>query len=454
MQSSVFLICSDQILILLPIRRGKIEIIHSSGEHLLTIINDVLDMAKIESGLVGSEMFIFDLKQLIERVYEMYSLQAAEKGLKYTLTLSSDLPHSILSDGKKIRQILINLISNAIKFTHSGTVSVSVIYHPDPGEEAGAVISDEQGIPSLSFIIQDTGTGIHHDDKEKIFLPFEQSESGKFRPDGTGLGLPISRTYAEILGGKLTVESSGIPGEGSVFCLKIPCRPVADRTVPEYHSSESEGLIIDGRSDYKILIVDDISENRELLAAFHSKAGISADLVSSGEEAVRWCRSRRPDLIWMDIIMPGMKGDEALNIIRRESDNPPVCIAVTANAFDIQREKLLNQGFDGLLAKPYTEKDVMSILEQFLSISFIQKERYDSPSGHDRDRGSVTCDISSLDEVLRDQVITSAEHGNITRLTRDIQLVRRDSPEIADFLEEKLRAFEFDQIITFLRSKP
>ncbi len=451
---------------------SQLEIINKSGEHLLTIINDVLDMAKIESGRVGVNLQACDLHRLLHGIYRLFSLQASEKGLDFHVDLSRPVPLSILSDEKMVRQILINLVSNAIKFTKKGSVVIQVEVPESIPEIEGDEISHEQEPPGLQFQhtlnhlqsqqglqflrvrVKDTGTGILPEDIASIFDPFEQTQLGQRRADGTGLGLSISTKYAELLGGSLSAESSGIEGEGSVFTLTLPWSPVSDESVRDDTCPDTARFVVENAPYIRILIVDDIRENRELLAAYHQHFGIQPRLVSDGEEAVRTCLTWHPHLVWMDIFMPDQNGVEVMHRIRSNTgDDAPVLIAVTASAFDEQRRWYLEQGFDGFLAKPYTEDEVISILKTYLHIEtagdtaewLASHEPGEAPLSHP--------DLSAIDADLLDHLKQSTEQGNITQIYHCIQKIREQDPGIADRILAYARSFDYEGILSLLAGR-
>lgn len=437
-----------------PSQISQLEIINKSGEHLLMIINDVLDMAKIEAGRITTNIHPFDLHRLINALYHLFSLQASEKGLSYHLNLPSDIPQYISSDEGKIRQILINLISNAIKFTDKGTVSIEVRTQSKARDIHRMEISEYIVSDFLIVRVIDTGIGISPADRQFIFEPFEQTTQSKQRPGGTGLGLSISKKYTGLLGGSLTVESTGIPDAGTTFILTLPFSPAFEESIRAQSPEKSHYIVADNIQDLRILIVDDWMENRELLAAFHKAFGISTVQVSSGKEAIEYSRRWHPQLIWMDVFMPGMNGDEAMRQIRRsEGEKTPVIIAVTASAFDEQRRYYLEQGFDGYLAKPYTEEDVIYILETYLHIEFISHAHDTEKWQEDGAILDPPPDMSTIDSYLLDNLMESAERGNVTQIYSGIGKIREQDPAIADLLKKYADSFDYERILAFLKER-
>jgi signal transduction histidine kinase/CheY-like chemotaxis protein len=432
---------------------SHIDTIHRSGEHLLNIINDILDMSKIEAGKVVAHIHVFDFHLFITGLFNLFSLQALEQDVSYSLDLPPGIPRFIYSDERMIRQILINLISNAIKYTPSGIILVRVRTQLTP--QNGSPGSHDSGEPERQFLVIDvidTGIGISHEHLSVIFEPFEQIKSDRGASEGTGLGLAISRKFAETLGGTLTVISSGIKGEGSRFTLSLPFTPYSPGA-GEASVHQTTGLPAAGiQNEYRILIVDDHEENRELLDSFNKIPGLVTRQAFSGEEAVRCFRQWHPHLIWMDVLMPGMGGDDALKLIRKESKEiQPVVIAITAGASQDQRNKYIQDGFDDLLQKPYSRQDVITLLKQTLRMEF----RYEPVSKSDvpdiSAKSEDTIDLSPVDPDLRAGLIRSAELGNITQIQQLIESLRSRDPAAADLLQDYADAFDFTGMIAVLK---
>jgi CheY-like chemotaxis protein len=412
-------------------------------------------MAKIEAGKITPTIHVFDLHLVITGVFNLFSLQAEEQGISYRLHLPSDCARFISSDERKIRQILINLISNAIKFTPSGTVLIQVntrhLTHDEIPERKGEF---ETNTSLLTIDVIDSGIGIEPKEICRIFDPFEQVINGKRTSGGTGLGLAISQKFAEILGGTLTAVSSGVKGEGSVFRLEIPFSPQTGRETFITDDGVFESLIAESQEEYRILIVDDRKENRELLASFHHQFNLSTRQVASGEEAIQCFRIWHPHLIWMDILMPNQRGDEALRIIREEAGvTQPIVIAITAGAFEVQKDRFLEMGFDDFLSKPYTRHDILDLLRKTLNIEFRHHKggMMDLSSDIRDTEGPVS--ITNIDPEIKAGLIRSAEEGNITHMHRQIQALREHYPEEAALIQQHADLYDFTKILTLLREE-
>ncbi|MFB2917060.1 ATP-binding protein [Aerosakkonema funiforme] len=359
---------------LLPEDREKTRIIYRSGEHLLTLINDVLDMAKIESGRISLNETAFDVIALLNDLRNMFYLKAQEKRLYFQIECSADIPQMVLTDEVKLRQVLINLLSNAFKFTSSGSVSLRLSLEP----KQNIIINNKK--LALHFEISDTGCGVAANELDSIFQPFVQTKSGQKVEGGTGLGLPISRHFVQMMGGEMTVESE--VNKGTNFKFYIQCLPVA---IANRETSKIAGQVIalaPNQPSYRILIADDRSENRQLFAEMLQKLGFSVQVASNGMEAVKIWENWQPELIFMDVHMPVMNGHAAVQHIRsQESEKRKgeklkrvIIVAVSASSFDTDRETARRAGYDEFIPKPFTERDIFEIISRYLGVLYIYEE--------------------------------------------------------------------------------
>lgn len=343
-------------------QRESLDIINRSGEHLLTLINDVLEMAKIEAGRLQLEVAPFDLGAMVRDVAEMMEIRAREKGLSLLLDQSSEFPRFIRGDEARLRQILINLVGNAVKFTRVGGVTIRL----------GTRMNDRR---HLLIEVADTGPGIRPEDCERLFEPFVQlTEEAALR--GTGLGLTITRQFVQMMGGRIGVESE--PGRGSLFRVDVPVELAApEEALPETagdRRGEVAGLA-PGQPAYRILIVEDQEENRLLLGRLMADIGLETRMAEDGEAGVKAFQDWRPDLIWMDRRMPAMDGIEACRRIRALPGGQAVrIVAVTASAFREQQQELFEAGMDDFVRKPYRFGEVYDCLARQLGLCFIYRE--------------------------------------------------------------------------------
>jgi CHASE2 domain-containing sensor protein/CheY-like chemotaxis protein len=367
-----------------------INIIHQCGSHLLTLINDILDLSKIESRKVELYKSSFHLPSFLTAVAEMCRIRAVQKGISFTYQADSQLPEGVCADEKRLRQILINLLSNAIKFTDNGVVTfkVEVIetekdssqspipdphypFAPNP-HSLGGVGAPSSPITRVRFQVEDTGVGIRPEQIEKIFLPFEQVGEKNKRIEGTGLGLAISCKLAELMGSQIEVEST--LGVGSKFWLDIDLLLASDwvKTATVVQDQKIIGI---KDKKLKVLIVDDQWENRSVVIQLLESIGFLCFEASNGQEALDTLVEIHPDLIFTDIKMPVMDGLEMIRTIRNFPllQNVPI-IASSASVFEVDRYRSLQAGANDFLPKPIQIDDLLKLLEKYLQLEWIYEE--------------------------------------------------------------------------------
>ncbi|BDC49663.1 hypothetical protein F183_A19790 [Bryobacterales bacterium F-183] len=421
--------------------RSNLRIVARSAEHLLALINDILDMSKVEAGRMEVAPVTFNFSFLLGDLSAMFRLRAQGKDLDFRTEYDAGMGDYLLSDESKIRQVLINLIGNAIKFTDFGGVVVRVRL---------AERGDNQGL-WLTARVEDTGPGIPEAARERLFEPFMQLRQGSESLKGTGLGLAISRQYARLLGGDLTYEEN--PGGGSVFVFEVPVE-AGNASVATRRESVQEVRSVKGTAP-SILIVDDHFENRDWLSRFLSSLGFAVSAAGTGEEAVEQWRDARQDLILMDLHMPGMGGLEAIREIRGMpgGDGSAVrIIALTASAMPEDRRRARACGADGFLAKPCSEHDLLEKLRSELKIEY----EYAMPAGSDDkvqpERAAAREGLLRLSIHLIEDLREATALGDKRRLDGLIAGLR-ESPGTADAaptLQELADRYDYDGITALL----
>ena len=342
-------------------QKGNLDIICRSGDHLLNLINDILDMSKIEAGRIQLDESNFDLHRVIQDMEDMFRMRVQERSLTLLVERSNNLPQYIRSDEKKLRQIIVNLLGNAVKFTREGGISL----------RAGFENKDEEQ-SSLIIEVEDTGVGIAEEEIGKLFSAFSQTSSGIKSQQGTGLGLAISREFVHLMGGELTVRSQ--VNVGTCFRFEISIQVVGAEDVEEQSIFTPKRIagIQPGQKEHTLLVVDDKPDNRNLLSKILKRVGFNTLEASNGQEAVDLWRDRKPSLIWMDWNMPVMDGGEATRIIKQESENGEcVIIALTASAFEEDKTKIIESGCNDLLRKPFKESEIFERIQKYLNVEFI-----------------------------------------------------------------------------------
>ncbi|MCL4297026.1 MAG: PAS domain S-box protein [Anaerolineae bacterium] len=351
-------------------RRGQAEMswlleglstVHRSSEHLLTLINDILDLSKIEAGRMDLHPVTFRVNEFLQMIADMARLQAEQKGLAFKYDILSTLPTVVRGDPRRLRQILLNLLSNAVKFTEQGQVTFSV--------SATEADLREQPEYLFRFEVTDSGIGIAPGQWEQIFQPFHQID-GLHSIEGAGLGLPISRKLAELMGGELHVESHS--GRGSTFWLEVRL-PVVTDWVDAPAASHIVGY--EG-SRYKILVIDDNRDNRAVLVNLLTPLGFEVMEAVDGLEGLLKANETRPDLILLDLVMPGLSGLEVAQHLRQSPElNGVIIIAVSASAFGVTRQQSLAAGCNDFLSKPVQVEMVLDTLQRHLGLTWILSEQ-------------------------------------------------------------------------------
>ncbi|MCJ7445857.1 MAG: ATP-binding protein [Methanotrichaceae archaeon] len=329
-----------------------VEIIRSSGETLLDTINNILDLSRIEARKIELECQPFDLQDCIEASLDLWAAKALEKGLNLAYFIDNNVPKIHKGDSTRLRQVLINLLSNAVKFTDKGNVTVSISCRPNGLDH------------EIHFEIEDTGIGIPKDRMNCLFLPFSQVNPYITRAyGGSGLGLAISKNLVELMGGKIWIESD--IGKGSTFHFTILARKAIEE--PINHITPATNVRSDRRAvqnqSLRILLAEDNYVNQRVLLKMLNKLGYHADIAANGLEVLRALECQRYDVVLMDIQMPEMDGINAARIIRRRWPDSPKIIAITACAYDGDRERCIQAGMDNYITKPIQIKDLRSALD-------------------------------------------------------------------------------------------
>ncbi|MBE9119732.1 response regulator [Tychonema sp. LEGE 07199] len=355
----------------------NLRIINRSGQHLLELINDVLDLSKIEAGIIGLDERSFDLYQLLDTLEDMFQIKAETKNLQLRFSVETDVPQYIKTDEKKLRVCLINLLGNAMKFTENGgsiwlRARVEDKQHPAASEISPSSSSAEQYL--ILFEVEDTGVGIAAAEIDTLFDAFVQTEAGKQAVDGTGLGLTITKKFVEIMGGEIGVES--VLGKGTSFKFNIRVFAAISSEITVATLQRVIGVEPD-RPVYRILAVDDNQENRLLLVKILQPIGFEVREAENGFQAVELWESWQPDLIWLDTRMPVMDGFEAVKQIRaKEEATKPrtVIIALTASTFEERKGEIIAAGCDDFVRKPFQEQILFDKMACYLGVRYIYQE--------------------------------------------------------------------------------
>ena len=408
-------------------------IINRSGEHLLALINDILEMSKIEAGRTTLNLTTFDLVDLLNDLEMMFRVRTDGKKLSFVVELISDVPRYINTDINKLRQVFINLLGNAVKFTDLGGIVLRV--RADRGGPTG---------PCLRVEVEDTGPGISADDQTKLFRHFQQTKTGQ-QAGGTGLGLAISREFVRLMGGDITVTS--LVGKGSVFAIHLPLNESDLQAVALIEKPRQVLRLKPGQGPCRVLIVDDVEDNRELLVHILGPAGFEVRLAGDGEQAVREFDLWRPHLILMDFLMPVMDGLEAIQRIRAlKGGREPKIIAVTASAMDENRQELLGNGADDFMGKPFQEAELFRKIQAHLGVEFLYAE--DVVSKAPEEATELTPgSLEGLPKDLIDQMREAVIGADLDQVLAKIQEVEALAPDVAQGLRSLADGFEYEKLL-------
>ena len=428
-----------------PEHKDDLGIITSSGKYLLTLINQVLELSKIEAGQMTLDEKDFDLYRLLDDLEGMFQLRIVDKDLRLIFDRLSDVPRYVRTDEVKLRQVLINLLNNAIKFTEEGTVTLRV--------------ASTDLLPTtchLHFEVADTGPGISPDELESLFKAFTQSQSGQQAQEGTGLGLTISQSFVQLMGGEISVSST--VGEGAIFSFDLPMKINKTDEIEKQLSGISRRVVglEPGQPVYRLLIVDDKWDNRQLLVKLLKPVGFDLREAENGREAVEIWTEWQPHLIWMDMRMPVLDGREATRSIKGtlQGENT-VIVALTASVFEEERIKILEEGCDDFIRKPFREADIFDILSKHLGIRFVYEE-IKAPSqtldiGKEFEGQKLKVALQTLPPELLAKLEDAAIRIDMETIDRVIDQIRAHNAAVSDVLAILADDFEYDKISALIQ---
>ncbi|NEP41516.1 MAG: response regulator, partial [Okeania sp. SIO2H7] len=415
--------------------RENVNIIFSSGEYLLTLINQVLDLSKIEAGHITLNRKNFDLYCLLDELQNLLNSKASEKELQLICDRDDNTPRYINTDETRLRQVLINLISNAIKFTAEGGVAVRV--------RSRETIESETDV-ELEFEVEDTGAGIAKEELDTLFQPFVQTSTGKQVQEGTGLGLPISRKFVQMMGGDIAVTSE--VGRGTTFKFNIKATLSDSADVEIQKPTRRAIALAPNQPRYRLLVVDDTKVNRQLLKQWLVPFGFEIEEATNGREAVEMYRKWNPDLIFMDIRMPVMDGYEATQEIKSApEDKTCAVVAVTASVFEEEKAAVFEAGCDDFIRKPFKDGDIFDAIERHLGVEFVYEEE-------------IASSVESEEEVLTPEALATVPPELLTAMKEalfdlDVDEIQNAVKPIVDFdpvigkkLENLVNSFSYERI--------
>ncbi len=407
--------------------KKNLDVIKRSGNHLLNIINEILELSKIEAGKIELVPKTFDFYELIKDIESMFAFRCESKGLEFNLSVDSNVPTIIRTDEQRLKQILINLLGNSLKFTKQGSICLNIY------EQKG----------KLFFEVKDSGIGIDKKDIKKIFKPFEQIKKDDYHSQGTGLGLSITKELISLMGGNIYVKS--ILNKGSEFYFSIDYKKSSKSKLEDKILLKDVISISDKNDDKTILVVDDIKENRDLVVQILMQYGFKTYEASSGKQAIDIFKAHSIDLIFMDILMTGLDGLETTNIIRADLNKRDIpIIALSANVFEEDKQKAYRSGANDFLAKPVDEKELIQLLQKYLDLNVSFNE----------DKSQITDEVlfENLSKEFFDKLMhfcLQMDNDSIKELLKSKELDKSSKKHIEELVED----YDYQQILRICENK-
>ncbi len=411
--------------------RRPLKAIHSAGNHLISLIDDILDLSKIEAGAMQLDTRDFDLRDLTEEISEMFSVRCEQKRLVWRADVRIE-ERAVRADDRKLRQILINLLGNSVKFTDRGQVGLAL----------------EQSDRRYVFSIEDTGPGIDEEAQQRIFEPFQQAEEGGAK-GGTGLGLAITKRYIELMGGQLSIDST--PGEGSCFRFALELSPAEGKLTSSSERTVRLSRLVEPHR-VEALVVDDVEDNREVLSGLLERAGVDVTTASNGAEALERVAEERPDIVFMDVRMPVMDGLIAVQHLReRWPKRKIVCVAITASGLLRSRSFYLQAGFDDFIAKPFVFDKVCECIARHLHVEFERTTGADLPAVSEPvTKNPINVHVP---ESLRERLLNAARMNALTEieiLIHELKGLDPGTQALAVELESLVSRYDMEGIIALI----
>ena len=415
--------------------RRPLQAIRVAGNHLISLIDEILDLSKIEAGAMELHRRDFDLADLAEDISAMFAMRCEQKGLKWRADIRIG-ERAVRGDDRKLRQVLINLLGNAVKFTDRGQVGLKI----------------EQNGRRYAFSIEDNGPGISDEARERIFEPFQQADEG-YAKGGTGLGLAITKRQIELMGGTLTLDS--MPGEGSCFQFALELPPAEGPLTVSREKAPRAMRLAPGQR-VRALVVDDVEDNREVLSGFLARVGVEVAKANDGAEALKRIAEQRPDIVFMDVRMPVMDGLSAVRGLREQWPNERiVCVAITASGLLRRRSVYLDAGFDDRIGKPFRLETVCACMERHLGVEFEYEAVLEAP--RDATQPSAGVGALHLPEALRERLLAAARINALTEiegLIAELKGLDAGALAVAEKLEELLSEYDTEGITAFVSGTP
>ncbi|NPU83960.1 MAG: PAS domain S-box protein [Syntrophaceae bacterium] len=419
-----------------PQSREHLDIINRSGEHLLALINDILEMSKIEAGRATFTPNTFDLQAFLRDIERMFRIRTDSKKLSFLLEEVGPVPRWAVTDEGKLRQILINLLGNAVKFTEEGGIALRI-----------AARTGKEGTVNLRFEVEDTGPGMTEEETSLLFQAFEQTRAG-VKSGGTGLGLALSRGFVQVMGGTIAVTSA--VGKGTTFHFEIPVREGAEEQVKPKEAKRRVLRLKPGQGEFRVLVADDRDTNRRLLSRLLGPVGFTTREAVNGEDALRAIREWKPRVVLMDMTMPVMDGYEATRIIKASPElKDTAIIAVTASAFEEDRQRIFAAGADGYLSKPFKEEELFENIRRLIGVEYLYDETgaLESTPREAGDSEKMRRIIAALAPELVSRMRDAVESADMDLLNELVGRMAAEHPDFTQRMQQMAARYEYEAMI-------
>ncbi len=433
-----------------PIETKGLQTIQSSGQHLLQLIIDILDISKIEAGNLELNAHSYNFPDLLKSIERMIKIRATEKGIQFNVWLSPDIPETVHGDSKRLRQILLNLLTNALKFTDRGIVMFKVdrvlpdIFQADEGQSA---------LPNmLRFEIQDSGIGISEKQQQHIFKPFYQATDIRHSSEGAGLGLSITRQLLNLMGSELQLKST--PGEGSTFWFDLNIDEKKGHRITTF--TDPKKITGYAGPAINMLIVDDVADNRHVLRYMLMPLGFKIEEVENGQQCLDVIQKRKPDLVLLDLRMPIMDGFEVIKNLRADQNTQDLkIIAISASVSPQKIREVMESGCNGYISKPFKKSNLLKTLGEILDLEWLSTEEIVTTQEKETDPDTDIPPASLPDEIVS-ELIKHAERGSVKKLqeiTDNLSNTDSIDPEWLKILNPLIRNYKFQQIIELFNNE-
>jgi PAS domain S-box-containing protein len=405
--------------------QAKVATILKSGDHLLSIINEILEMSRIEAGRVELRSSRGNLPQLLGDLAAMFRLRADEKGLAFEWLIDDNLPRWVAADMGKVRQVVINLLGNAVKFTVRGKVFLSAQREGD----------------LIAVSVDDTGIGLSPDEKNRLFVPFERTRGGEQMAGGSGLGLAISRQYARLMGGDITVESR--PGTGSRFLFTFRPEVIDEPVRSGIETRGRNWTLSEEERPVPLLVADDNAQNQEFLKEFLTPLGFTVHAAADGLEALTQYELLKPRVVLMDLRMPRMDGYEATALIRQLEFLPrPFLVGLSASAFEDEKDHFVRSGLDAFLSKPFRETELLNLLAEQSGLKFDEGATVEEPAA----AIDLTAIWNSMTAEWKTAIHEALRQGNVSALRGIAENTSAVSSDLGSWLKDQISAYNLNEI--------